>query len=85
MERYIADTVEVIYVDKEGRFSQRTITVREVAGGWVSAFCHARGAPRRFRLEQVLAVRPVPHPRAIAWRSVPSVADQGKKTSRTAG
>lgn len=85
MERYIGHTVEVIYVDKEGRFTQRTITVREVADGWVSAFCHTRGAPRRFRREQVLAVRSAPHPRAITWRTPAAVAGPYKHYSRTAG
>jgi predicted DNA-binding transcriptional regulator YafY len=83
MECYIGQTIEVIYLDREGRFTQRIIMVREVEGGWVSAYCYARGAPRRFRLDHILAVRAVPQPRL--YRGVSGLRSAGKNIPRTAG
>lgn len=65
MRDYAGQTVEIIYVDRHGRFTQRVLSVRSVRDGWVYAFCHARGEPRRFRADRILAVRPVSHPEAF--------------------
>ena len=62
MHGYIGRTVEIIYVDRRGRFTQRVVSVRGAADGWVHAYCHARGEPRRFRADHILAVRPAARP-----------------------
>ena len=54
MHKYIGRTVDIIYLDKSGNFTQRRIRVRSVNDGIVRAFCTASGAPRTF-----LAVQPV--------------------------
>lgn len=57
IERYIGRTVELIYLGRGNRITQRRIIVHGVSGGIVKAFCLERQAPRIFRLENILAVQ----------------------------
>ena len=57
--KYVGRVVEIIYLDRSGRFSRRKIEVRAVHDGIVRAYCTASGAPRTFRVENILAVQPV--------------------------
>lgn len=59
VEKYIGRTVEIIYVDREGRITQRRIEVHDVREGIVRATCLASHAPRAFRMENILACIPV--------------------------
>lgn len=59
MQKYIGRSVEIIYMAGDGRFTKRTIRVIEVRSGVVRAFCITSGAPRTFRITNILAVRPV--------------------------
>ncbi|WP_240353354.1 MULTISPECIES: hypothetical protein [Cohnella] len=59
MEKYVGHTVEIIYVDAEGRFTQRKITVRSVIDGRVRAYDHSRRAFRVFKASNILARKPV--------------------------
>jgi predicted DNA-binding transcriptional regulator YafY len=79
MHGYIGRTVEIIYMDRSGRFTQRVVTVRGAADGWVHAYCHARGEPRRFRADRILAMRPVARParHAAAWAAPAEVRPSG--------
>lgn len=59
MERYVGRTVELIYIGQDQCITQRRIEVRAVEGGIIKAYCLERRAPRIFKTENVLAVRPV--------------------------
>jgi predicted DNA-binding transcriptional regulator YafY len=59
MQKYIGRRVEIIYLSADGRFTKRTIRVIDVRGGAVRAFCFTSGAPRTFRIANILAARPV--------------------------
>lgn len=59
MEKYIGRTVEIIYIDRAGKITQRRIEVHDVRGGLVRATCLASHAPRAFRIENILACIPV--------------------------
>jgi predicted DNA-binding transcriptional regulator YafY len=59
IEKLAGRYVETIYQATNGRFTQRTIYVHSVRGGIVRAFCTASGAPRTFRVDNILAVQPV--------------------------
>lgn len=55
--RYKGQKVEVIYMDQQDRFTQRTIQIYAVHDDWVLAYCFSRGGMRRFCTERILAVR----------------------------
>lgn len=59
MLKYMGRTVEIIYLDRRGRFSRRRIRVAAVRGDVVRAYDLDRRAPRVFRIENILAVQPV--------------------------
>jgi predicted DNA-binding transcriptional regulator YafY len=61
LQKYIGRIVEIIYTGKNHEITQRRIEVRSVSGGTVKAYCLERGAPRVFRLENILAVNPAAH------------------------
>lgn len=58
IRKYIGRTVEIIYLDGDGRITQRRVEIKSVRDGRMTAFCLQRRAPRLFRIDQVLAVRP---------------------------
>ena len=57
-ERYVGKTVDIIYLDRTNRLSQRRIRVLSADRRVLSAYCCERKAPRVFRCENVLAVMP---------------------------
>ncbi len=59
MEKYIGKTLEIIYIDRTGRVSQRRIEVHAVKGDLVRATCLKTGEPRAFRKSNILAFVPV--------------------------
>lgn len=59
LQKYIDTTVEIIYMDRNGNFTQRKIQIRSVAEPFVKAICLEQRAPRLFRIERILAVRPL--------------------------
>ncbi|MDU4696116.1 MAG: hypothetical protein E6Y08_09895 [Paenibacillus sp.] len=59
VKKYIGRTVEIIYVDRTGKITQRRIEVHDVRGGLVRATCLVSNAPRAFRIENILACVPV--------------------------
>jgi len=59
MHKYIGRRVEIIYQSADGRLTQRMIRVLDVRDGIVRAFCEASGAPRTFRVENILAALPI--------------------------
>jgi predicted DNA-binding transcriptional regulator YafY len=58
MHKYIGRRIEIIYLSADGRLTQRTIRVLDVRGGVVRAFCLDSGAPRSFRIDNILAAQP---------------------------
>lgn len=58
MEKYIGRTIEIIYLGRDGRISQRQIEVKSVQAGIVKAQCLNRNAPRIFSIENILAIQP---------------------------
>ena len=59
IEKLTGRYVEIIYLAADGRLSQRVVRVLGVQDGVVRAFCEASGAPRTFRVENILAALPV--------------------------
>ncbi|MEF2964902.1 hypothetical protein V3851_03590 [Paenibacillus sp. M1] len=59
VKKYIGRIVEIIYVDRAGRVSQRRIEVHAIKNGLVRATCLTTGQPRAFRLDNILAYAPV--------------------------
>ncbi|UUZ85872.1 hypothetical protein LJK88_21875 [Paenibacillus sp. P26] len=57
LRKYIGRTVEIIYLCRDNRITQRQIEVREVKGEIVKAFCLERRAPRTFQADSILAVQ----------------------------
>ncbi len=61
--RLVGRRVEIVYLDRHNRFSQRYIEIRSIEGNQVKAFCLTHGAPRVFRTDRILALRPA------GWRA----------------
>ncbi|MBB6675508.1 hypothetical protein [Cohnella nanjingensis] len=59
-ERYVGRTVEMIYLDRQGRITQRIVQVRRIQGGRVLGWDVNKRAPRSFDADRILAVRTVP-------------------------
>ena len=59
LQKYVGQIVEIIYVDKHNKISQRLIEVRSVQGEMVKAYCLKQKAPRVFKLTNILAVWPI--------------------------
>ncbi|GAB6990102.1 hypothetical protein [Paenibacillus pini] len=58
-EKYIGQILEIVYMDRKGRITQRRIEVKAIRGQIVRAKCLLTGAPRVFRLDSILAWQPV--------------------------
>lgn len=59
MKKYMNQVVEIIYMDRSGKITQRSIHIHAIRNGLLRATCLQTGAPRAFRIEQILATRPV--------------------------
>ncbi|MBP1992564.1 hypothetical protein [Paenibacillus eucommiae] len=55
MDKHIGHTLEIIYLDKAGKLSQRKIEVRSVSGDKLSAYCLERKELRTFNADNILA------------------------------
>lgn len=49
--------IEIIYMDRSGRFSQRSIRVLVTKDHYLKAFCYTAGQIRVFSLSNILGVR----------------------------
>ncbi|WP_223067108.1 hypothetical protein [Paenibacillus caui] len=58
LEKYVGEVVEIIYMDRAGRITQRRIEVHAIRGNLVRAACLKIGEPRAFRIDHILAVQP---------------------------
>ncbi|OXM84278.1 hypothetical protein [Paenibacillus rigui] len=59
MDKYVGQTIEIIYLSKGGELTQRRVEVISVIGGVMKAKCLQRNAPRVFTIDNILAVQPV--------------------------
>jgi len=59
VKKYINQVVEIIYMDRNGQITQRSIHIHVIRNGLIRATCLQTGAPRAFRTEQILALCPV--------------------------
>jgi predicted DNA-binding transcriptional regulator YafY len=57
LEKYAGQTVDIIYIDRYERITQRCVIVRQVRGSVIEVFCLQRHQPRRFRVDRILSVR----------------------------
>lgn len=59
MKKYVGQTIEMIYLDRHNRFSQRRVRIKSVDDLIVRAYCLEQQGPRVFRQENILAIQPV--------------------------
>ncbi|MFU1798661.1 hypothetical protein ACM1RC_32805 [Paenibacillus azoreducens] len=57
--KYIGRVMEIVYLDRMGKITQRRIEVKAIRDGLVRARCLQTGSPRTFRLENILAWKPI--------------------------
>ena len=57
--KYIGQLVEIIYMDRKGKITQRRIQVNAIRNGLIKATCLKSGSPRTFSLGNVLAWQPI--------------------------
>lgn len=55
MKMSIGQTIEIIYLDKAGKITQRKIEVHGIRDGRIRATCLTTGVPRIFLVENILA------------------------------
>lgn len=58
MQMQIGQTIEIVYIDKVGKITQRKIEVKAIKDGWIRATCLNTGAPRVFLTGNILAWQP---------------------------
>jgi len=51
--------IRIIYLDRDGQTTMRTLRPLEVTGDRLKAYCLTRKAPRAFVIDNILAVAPV--------------------------
>ncbi|GIP41933.1 hypothetical protein J45TS6_03920 [Paenibacillus sp. J45TS6] len=57
--KYIGRQVEIVYLDRHGKVTQRNIEIHQIRNGNIYSTCLFTGGPRTFNEENVLAYRPV--------------------------
>ncbi|MEK4451667.1 MULTISPECIES: hypothetical protein [Paenibacillus] len=58
MQMQIGQTVEIVYLDKVGKITQRKIDIKGIKDGKIRATCLNIGAPRMFLARNILAWQP---------------------------
>ncbi|BCG60030.1 hypothetical protein [Paenibacillus sp. URB8-2] len=59
MHMRAGQTVEIVYIAKDEKITQRRIEVKGIKDGRIRATCLTTGAPRVFLVANVLAWRPI--------------------------
>ncbi|MBY9080966.1 hypothetical protein KIH86_02890 [Paenibacillus sp. HN-1] len=59
MHMRVGQTLEIVYIDKAGKITQRKIEVKGIRDGRIRATCLSTGAPRVFLASNILAWKPV--------------------------
>lgn len=55
MRMGVGQIIEIVYIDKAGKITQRIIEIKGMRAGVIRATCLTSGAPRVFRADQILA------------------------------
>jgi hypothetical protein len=58
LQKHIGCMVEIIYVDRYGKFSKRLIKLRSLTNEHAVAYCYERKASRIFKISCILAILP---------------------------
>ena len=58
MKMHVGQMVEIVYVDKVGKITQRKIEIKSMRDGMLRATCLSSGSPRVFRIDNILAWQP---------------------------
>lgn len=59
MKKFIGNAIEIIYMDRKGKITQRKIEVLDVNDGRVRAKCLQSGSPRLFLESNILSMRAI--------------------------
>lgn len=59
LKKYIGRTIVIIYMDRKGVITQRTIRINRIESGKALAYDYDKRAPRPFVLDRILAAQPV--------------------------
>lgn len=59
MQKYTGQVIDMIYMDRHGRFTRRRVHVRSVQDGMVRAFDLTKRAPRVFTASRIMAIVPI--------------------------
>jgi predicted DNA-binding transcriptional regulator YafY len=59
LHKYLGCIVEIVYVDRDGKITQRRIEVRGIKENLVRAYCLTQKGPRIFKIENILAAAPI--------------------------
>lgn len=59
MHKYAGCVVDMIYMDRHGRFTRRRVRIVSVQNGAVRAYDIVKRAPRVFAVSRIMAVVPV--------------------------
>ncbi|MCQ4086071.1 hypothetical protein [Saccharibacillus sp. JS10] len=76
--KYVGEVVEIVYMDKEGRLTQRRIEVHGIRGDRVYSTCLRSGERRTFRQDRILACRPSAFRRSEQTRQRQVAKSSGK-------
>ncbi|PAD73929.1 hypothetical protein CHH67_19025 [Paenibacillus campinasensis] len=58
MEKYIGNVIEIIYVDRKGKITQRKIRLQGIRNKLIRATCLKSNQPRVFRMDNILSWGP---------------------------
>lgn len=58
MKKYIGEIIELIYVDRNGKITQRKIRLQGIRNDLIRATCLNTNQPRVFRMDNVLSWHP---------------------------
>ena len=58
MKMHIGQIVEIVYVDRVGKITQRKIEIKSIRDGMLRATCLISDSPRIFRMDNILAWQP---------------------------
>jgi len=58
MKMRVGQIVEIVYVDKAGKITQRKIEINSIRDGMLRATCLSTSSPRIFRVDNILAWQP---------------------------
>lgn len=61
LDKYVGQMIELVYMDRAGRITQREIRINSVKSGKIRASSGTDGSPRTFLEQGVLAWRPISH------------------------